>query len=87
VGPLEGEIKFIQLFDSMFDQLEAVININPGGKWSTEFEKGGYQLSLNFHVGGLKVVPAFYVQYYHGYAETLVNYDQSVDEFRAGLMF
>ncbi|QDK44882.1 hypothetical protein DOM22_06755 [Bdellovibrio sp. ZAP7] len=87
VGPVEGEVKFIQLFDSIFDQLEAVININPGGKWSTEFDKGGYQLSLNFHVGGLKVVPAFYVQYYHGYAETLVNYDQSVDEFRAGLMF
>lgn len=87
VGPFEGEIKFIQLFDSMFDQLEAVINLNPGGKWGTEFNKGGYQLSMNFHVGGIKVVPAFYVQYYHGYAETLVNYDQSVDEFRAGLMF
>ncbi|WP_413560620.1 phospholipase A [Bdellovibrio sp. HCB209] len=87
IGPWELEFKFIQLFDSIFDQLEAVVNVNPGGKWGTEFDKGGYQLSFNFHLGGLKVVPAFYLQYYHGYAETLVNYDQSVDEVRAGFMF
>lgn len=87
ISPIEGEIKFIQLFDSIFDQLEAVINVNPGGKWGTEWDKGGYQLSFNFHLGGLKVVPAFYIQYYHGYAETLVNYNESVDEVRAGFMF
>ena len=87
VGLFEFEIKFLQLFDSWFDRLEVAMNINPGGKYSLDWDQGGYKLSFNFHLGGLKVVPAFYVEYYHGYAETLINYNEKVDEVRAGLMF
>ncbi|QDK38022.1 phospholipase A [Bdellovibrio sp. NC01] len=87
VSPFMYEIKFLQRFDSWFDHLEVIMNINPGGKWGTDFAKGGYQLSFDFHLGGLKVVPAFYLQYYYGYAETLLNYNERVNEFRAGLMF
>lgn len=87
VGPFEFDIRFIQLFDSWFDQAELILSLRPGGKWSTEWEKGGYELGLNFHLGGLKVIPAFYIQYFHGYAETLINYSQKVDEVRFGLMF
>lgn len=87
VSPLEFQLKFLQRFDSWFDHLEIIFNFNPGGKYGTEWNKGGYQLSFDFHLGGLKVVPAFYLQYYHGYAETLLNYNEKVDEFRGGLMF
>lgn len=87
IGPFEFEVKFLQLYDSLFDRLEVAFNIRPGGKWGTEMDQGGYKISFNFHLGGLKVVPAFYVEYYHGYAETLINYNEKVDEFRGGLMF
>lgn len=87
VSPLEFEIKFLQRFDSWFDHLEMIFNFNPGGKYGTELNKGGYQLSFDFHLGGVKVVPAFYLQYYQGYAETLLNYNEKVSEFRAGFMF
>ncbi|MNY83123.1 Phospholipase A1 [compost metagenome] len=63
------------------------MNLKPGGKYGLDWDQGGYKLSFNFHLGGLKVVPAFYVEYYHGYAETLINYNEKVDEVRAGLMF
>jgi outer membrane phospholipase A len=87
VGPFEMGFKFVQRFDSWIDHLDVMLNINPGGKWGTDWEKGGYQISLDFHLGGVKVVPAFYLQYYRGYSETLINYNQQVDSFRGGVMF
>lgn len=87
ISPLEFQLKFLQRFDSLFDHLEVIFNFNPGGKYGTELNKGGYQLSFDFHLGGVKVVPAFYLQYYQGYAETLLNYNEKVSEFRAGFMF
>lgn len=87
IGPFEFEVKFLQLYDSWFDRLEVALNLKPGGKYGLDWDQGGYKLSFNFHLGGLKVVPAFYVEYYHGYAETLINYNEKVDEVRAGLMF
>ncbi|HEX7676292.1 MAG TPA: phospholipase A [Bdellovibrio sp.] len=87
VSPFEFQLKFIQRFDYWLDHLEVILNANPGGKYGTEWDKGGYQLSFDFHLGGVKVVPAFYLQYYHGFAETLLNYNERVNEFRVGLKF
>jgi phospholipase A1 len=87
VGLFEFEIKFLQLYDSWLDRFEAALTLKPGGKYGMDWGNGGYKASFNFHLGGLKVVPAFYIEYYHGYAETLINYNEKVDEVRAGLMF
>jgi phospholipase A1/A2 len=87
VGPTEFELHFIQLFNGWIDKSEFIINMNPGGKFSDKFDKGGFQLGYNFRLGGIKVVPAFYLQYYRGYGETLINYDQKVEAFRVGFLF
>lgn len=86
VSPLAFDITFIQMFDSWVDKTEVTLTAIPGGKFADRWERGGYQLSTSFRFGKL-VVPAFYLQYYHGYSETLLNYNQEVREFRAGFVF
>jgi phospholipase A1 len=87
IGPLSLSISFIQLFDSWVDKSEVALTASPGGKFATRWDHGGYQLSWSFRFGKFDLVPAFYLQYYYGYAETLLNYDQQVSEFRGGIVF
>lgn len=59
----------------------------PGGKYLNKVDKGGYQLDWSFRLGAINIVPAFYIQYYHGFAETLLNYAEDVNQVRAGVLF
>lgn len=87
IGPLALNLSFIQLFDGWLDKSEVSLLAFPGGKFADHWDYGGYQLSWSFRFGGLHIVPAFYLQYYKGFAETLINYSQRVDVFRAGVIF
>lgn len=87
IGPLSFSISFIQLFDAWFDKSEVALQAAPGGKFANNWDRGGYQLSWSFRLGRFALVPAFYLQYYQGYAETLLNYDHQVSEFRGGVIF
>lgn len=55
---------------------ESVVNVG----------KGGRELGLIYHLGNENFNPAFYLQYYSGYAESLLNYDQKVSKVRLGLL-
>ncbi len=87
IGPLSLSISFVQLFDSWVDKSEVAFEASPGGKFADRWDRGGYQLSWSFRLGKFNLVPAFYMQYYRGYAETLLNYDDEVSEFRGGVIF
>lgn len=87
VGPVDIDLHLVQIFEKVVDQAELILSARPGGVWGDQFDQGGYQVALNFHFKGIHINPAFYLQYYHGYAETLVNYNKKVDEFRIGFMF
>jgi outer membrane phospholipase A len=87
VSPLSLSISFVQLFDAWFDKSEVAFSAWPGGKFADKWGQGGYEVSWSFRLGAIKIVPAFYLQYYYGYAEALLNYDQHVREFRGGLIF
>jgi len=87
IGPLTLNLSFIQLFDGWIDKSEFSLQAFPGGKFANHWDYGGYQASLSFRLGGVNIVPAFYLQYYKGFAETLLNYSQRVDVFRAGIIF
>lgn len=86
-GPLQLELSFIQLFDAWFDKTEFKITAHPGGKFAQNWARGGYMAEVSFRPGGLDIVPAIYLQYYRGHAESLLNYKESVNEFRIGLIF
>lgn len=87
IGPLSLYVSFLQLFDSWIDKSEVTLKASPGGAYANRWDRGGYQLSWSFRLGRHNIVPAFYMQYYHGYAESLLNYNENVDEFRGGIIF
>jgi phospholipase A1 len=87
VGPFSVGLSFVQMFDAWIDKGVFELNFFPGGKFAQNWSYGGYQLSYSFRLGKIDLVPAFYVQYYRGYAETLLNFEQNINEFRVGLVF
>ena len=87
VGPASLNLSFVQLFDGWFDKSEITLMATPGGRWMDHWDRGGYQLSWSFRLGAINLTPSFYFQYYHGYAESLLNYDKMVDQFRGGIIF
>lgn len=56
------------------------------GKSIVNFGKGGRELGLIYRLGSENFNPAFYLQYYSGYAETLLHYDAKISQVRAGLL-
>jgi len=88
ISPLELKFSFIGLFKGWtMDRSSFDLRYFPGGDWAQDWGRGGYEVSTSFRFGGLSIVPAFYMQYFHGYAESLINYDDRVSEFRAGFIF
>lgn len=87
IGPVDMDFRFVHLIDRYLEQVELILTLRPGGKFADEFKQGGYQIATTFKIRDLKLNPMFYVQYYHGYAETLINYNESVNEVRFGFMF
>src|SRR5690606_38092311 len=88
ISPLEIKLSFIGIYeDWAMDRSSFDIRYFPGGDWAQDWGRGGYELSTSFRFGGLDIVPAFYMQYFRGFAESLINYDQKVSEFRFGFIF
>lgn len=56
------------------------------GKSIIDIGKGGRELGLIYRLGSENFNPAFYLQYYSGYAETLLHYDAKISQVRAGLL-
>jgi phospholipase A1 len=56
------------------------------GKNIVDIGKGGRELGLVYRLGSDNFNPAFYLQYYSGYAESLLHYDQKVSQVRLGLL-
>lgn len=56
------------------------------GKKVYNIQKGGRELGLVYRFGSDNFNPAIYLQYYSGYAESLLHYDQKVSQARLGLL-
>ncbi len=56
------------------------------GKDVVDIAKGGRELGLLYNLGSENFNPTFYVQYYSGYAESLLHYNQKVSVVRGGLL-
>lgn len=87
IGPVTFAVSFIQLYKNWIDKGDFTVQASPGGKFANKWARGGYQFSYSFRLGGINLVPAFYLQYYTGYAETLLNYNKQINEFRGGFIF
>ncbi|MBC7714638.1 MAG: phospholipase A [Rhizobacter sp.] len=56
------------------------------GKKIFNIEKGGRELGILYNLGSENFNPTFYVQYYSGYAESLLHYNKKVSQVRGGLL-
>jgi len=57
------------------------------GKDSVPFQRGNFSIALKYHLPTENFRPYLYAQYFKGYGETLLTYDQADNQFRAGLAF
>ena len=57
------------------------------GNHLINFDKGAMEVNLKFSFLKKYLNPDVLFQYYHGYAQNLMDYEKSVDHFRLGFMF
>lgn len=86
VSPLELKFSISQKFPWTVDRGEISFRFFPGGKFAERWDYGGKELGMNFRLGRLGLAPSFYMQYYYGHAESLINYSHRENIFRVGLL-
>jgi phospholipase A1 len=57
------------------------------GKMFGNIGKGGREFGLVYHVGSENFNPAIYLQYFSGYSESLLHYNEKTSQARLGLIF
>lgn len=66
---------------------ELYANIITGGKNTRpDFKNGSQEIGLRFRLFTPIFVPHFYIQYFHGYAESLLDYKDKETRLRVGLI-
>lgn len=85
MGYWELKLTFTHLLTHGTQRLDAEYRVFAGKK-IINFDKGGHEFGLVYRLGSENFNPAFYVQYYTGYAESLLHYNQKVSQARAGLL-
>jgi phospholipase A1 len=85
-SPLQLRAAVTKIFDdTTIQRMTLDMTYFPGGAYAQRWRHGGFETGLNMRVKGF--APALYIQYYHGYAESLISYNHSVSHIRGGLSF
>jgi outer membrane phospholipase A len=69
------------------DRAEVNFRFFPGGRWANDWSRGGLELGFVARFGGIQFLPALYLQYYEGYAESLLFYNKKVNHVKIGFIF
>lgn len=85
-GPFELRLALTQFSRSIFDKGEITARLFSGGDFGEDFTKGGQEIGISFRILGLEITPAFYLQFYHGYSESMRFYNQKENIVRFGLL-
>jgi len=80
---------FINYYDSdkFIDRVSLYFDFFPGGKYSQHWGKGGQELGIKFRVGWGMFYPSIFFQFYHGYNESLLDYNKDHYSYRLGIAF
>lgn len=85
-GPLEFGVSLLQFDWGTFNKGEVTYKLSTGGKNSLNFKRSGHELGFVFRLFGINITPAFYIQYFYGYSESLINYNKKEHNIRFGFM-
>ncbi len=85
IGPLEIRFGFTEFTNSALDRLKLEFMFFPGGNTMRNFWNGAHEIDISFRFGGADLNPSLMLQFYEGNAETLIDYDKRVQQFRVGI--
>lgn len=86
VGYYKIHAGFMNLLDRNGKNIDLGVSLFAGNHL-VNFDKGAVEVNLKFSFLKEYLNPDILLQYYHGYAQNLVDYDKEVDHIRVGFMF
>ncbi|MBL6991034.1 MAG: phospholipase A [Bacteriovoracaceae bacterium] len=88
LGHWSTKLAFKDFFGKYMDNEEIFIKIYPGRKnHKLSFKQGGQEVGIKFKLTSNLFAPYFFLQYHHGYAESLLDYNQKNSIYRFGITF
>ena len=69
------------------DRISMYLEFYPGGTYSTNFKYGAQEIGAKVRLGWGKFNPWLFVQIYHGYCESLIDYNKENFSYRIGIFF
>lgn len=85
-GPWEYKFTLSNFARNLLYKGELIGKIYSGGKYGESFEKGAQEIGFAFRIRDIKLNPSFYIQYFHGFAESLQSYNQEQSTVRVGVL-
>lgn len=83
-GPLDQQFSVTEFLPGLLDKGEFYLRAFAGGRYGQYWGLGGQEVGVSFRLGNLGFNHSFYVQYYRGYSELLLNYSQFDSNVRFG---
>lgn len=85
-GPVELRFSLTDFSKGIIDKAELTGRLYTGGTYGEDFSRGGQEIGINFRVMGVDITPSFYLQYFHGYNESLRYFNEKEHIVRFGLL-
>jgi len=86
IGWWEADIAIGRIFKGPVQAVALYARVFAGGVDGTDFSKGGQEIMFITRLSILGAHPALCFQFYHGYAESQLEYDKKETAYRGGLM-
>jgi len=87
-GLWELNLTVASFLGSSFDRSDLIFRIYGGGRASVDPTNGGQEITLRIQSATFKsLLPVFTIQYFHGYGESLLSYNQNESVWRVGIGF
>lgn len=86
VGPFEMGFTLSQFSFDWLDKGELSYRVYTGGEWGQDLRRTSHEVGLSFRFFGSELTPAFYIQYFNGYSESLLHYNRREENLRIGFL-
>lgn len=81
------KVTFENLLDRWVDDSQFSIKFFPGGRWGQRINRGSLMVDFRARILKDPAFPYLYLQYFNGYMESLLEYDQYHRSYRIGILF
>lgn len=85
VGPFEFNFRFNNIFSSAFNPKDFYLRVYTAGKFGEKLDKTSFEIGLRYRFFNDRASPSLFLQYFRGYGEKFLDYNQLTTSYRAGL--